>query len=192
MKRYGLLVVVFSAILSGCKGVPSGVKVVEPFDVQRYQGTWYEIARLDHRFERGLTHVSATYTPRDDGGVTVNNRGYDEKHRRWKDIQGRAYFVDEATQGRLKVTFFWPFYGAYNVIVLDREAYSFAMVCGPSRKYLWILAREKTLPAAVLDGLIAEALRLGFPTEQLIYVRQDGAVVSDPEAGNHTEKGKMP
>lgn len=177
--RVPLLLMALVAVFSGCTGIPSGVRVVEGFDIQRYQGTWYEIARLDHRFERGLTHVSATYAPRSDGGIDVENRGYDLERGRWKSIQGRAYFIGDTDQGRLKVTFFRPFYGAYNVIALDREGYSHAMVCGPSRNYLWILAREKTLPAGVLDGLTSEALRLGFPTDQLIYVRQDGATLSE-------------
>jgi apolipoprotein D and lipocalin family protein len=176
MKTSGILTVFSSLLLAGCTGVPSGVRVVESFDLQRYQGTWYEIARLDHRFERGLTHVSATYTPRSGGGVAVKNRGYDSARGRWKSIEGRAYFVDEADKGRLKVTFFRPFYAAYNVIALDREAYSYAMVCGPNRDYLWILARERALPAPVLDDLVTQAQRLGFPTADLISVPQDGDV----------------
>ena len=183
MKPSNILAVASSLILAGCTGIPSGIRAVENFDVQRYQGTWYEIARLDHRFERGLTCVSATYTPRDDGGIAVHNRGYDPKSNCWKEIQGRAYFVGEANKGRLKVTFFWPFYGAYNVIALDREAYSYAMVCGPSRSYLWILARKKKLPAPVLDGLISEAQRLGFATEGLIFVPQDDESGAVPDPG---------
>lgn len=180
MKLFKILAAASSLLVAGCTGIPSGIRAVENFDGQRYQGTWYEIARLNHSFERGLTCVSATYTPRDDGGISVHNRGYDPKNSRWKDIQGRAYFMDEANKGRLKVTFFWPFYGAYNVIALDQEAYSFAMVCGPSRSYLWILARQKTLPTPVLDRLVAEARKLGFPTDGLIFVPQDG------EAGTPT------
>ncbi len=177
MKASNIFAVASSLILAGCTGIPSGVQVVERFDIQRYQGTWYEVARLDHSFERGLTSVSATYTPRDDGGIAVHNRGYDPKSGRWKEVEGRAYFVEEPTKGHLKVTFFWPFYGAYNVIALDREAYSCAMVCGPSKSYLWILAREKTLPAPVLDGLISEALRFGFQTDGLIFVTQDAGAI---------------
>ncbi len=177
MKPSSLLAAASSLILAGCTGIPSGVRAVENFDVQRYQGTWYEIARLDHRFERGLTRVSATYTPRDDGGLTVHNRGYDPKRDCWKEVQGRAYFIEEADKGRIKVTFFWPFYGAYNVIALDRETYSFAMVCGPNRSYLWILARNRTLPGPVLDGLVLADKRLAFPTDGLIFVTQDGKVM---------------
>jgi apolipoprotein D and lipocalin family protein len=101
MKPPNILVVASSLILGGCTGIPSGVQAVDNFDVQRYQGTWYEVARLDHRFERGLNCASATYTPRDDGGITVHNRGYDPKSGRWKEIQGRAYFAEETSKGRL-------------------------------------------------------------------------------------------
>ncbi len=197
MKFFGTLVATSAAILAGCTGLPSGVRAVENFDVQRYQGTWYEIARLDHRFERGLTHVSATYTPRDDGGVAVENRGYDTRRGRWKSIQGRAYFMDGADKGRLKVTFFWPFFGAYNVIALDREAYSYALVCGPSRGYLWILARERTLPAPLLDDLTAQAQRLGFRVEELIFVPQQNSppgstAQADPENNHQNAKEPKP
>lgn len=181
MKPLQALAAAASLLLTGCVGVPSGVQVVESFDAHRYQGKWYEIARLDHPFERGLTHVSATYTARDDGGLAVHNQGYDPKTGQWKEVRGRAYLVTEPGKGRLKVTFFWPFYGAYNVIALDRDAYSFAMVCGPNRSYLWILAREKSLPAPVLNGLIAEARRLGFPTDDLILVSHDSAAPTPPD-----------
>jgi apolipoprotein D and lipocalin family protein len=167
-----LFLMVSSALFSGCTGIPRGIRVVEDFDVARYQGTWHEIARLDHRFERGLTHVAATYTPKPDGSVDVENRGYDPGRGRWKSVRGRAYSLGAADKGRLKVTFFWPFYGAYNVIALDHETYSYAMVCGPSRAYLWILARENSLPAPILDALLAQAKELGFRTETLIFVPQ--------------------
>lgn len=185
---------VLSAIFAGCTGLPSGVRAVDNFDARRYQGTWYEIARLDHRFERGLTHVSAVYTPRDDGGIAVQNRGYDSHRGRWKAIQGRGYFKGSADTGRLKVTFFWPFYGAYNVIALDREDYSYAMVCGPNRNYLWILAREKSLPAPVLADLTAQALRFGFRVEELIFVPQQNppplsTADPKPKGSNQTVKG---
>ena len=184
MNRFLLIGILTSsaAILGGCTGIPSGLRVVEGFDVQRYQGTWYEIARLDHRFERGLTHVSATYTPKKGGGIAVENRGYDAQNERWKNIQGRATLSGTTGEGRLKVSFFWPFYGAYNVIALDREDYSHAMVCGPSRDYLWILARESSLPSDVLESLVARAEQLGFRTENLIFVPQQ-----DPPLNNSSK-----
>ena len=189
MKLIQVLAVATFLFAAGCAGIPPGVRAVENFDIERYQGTWYEIARLDHRFERGLTHVSATYTLRHDRGVAVHNRGYAPKNSRWKEVRGRAYFVEDPSKGRLKVTFFWPFYGAYNVIALDEDAYSFAMVCGPSKSYLWILGRNRTLPASILDNLIAEATQLGFPTDALIFVPQGGEPGTSPGASGALEMG---
>ncbi len=159
---------------AGCVRLPPGVPSVESFDLNRYQGTWYEIARLDHPFERGLMNVAATYTPRGDGSIEVWNRGYNPAKGRWQEIRGRALpLPPPAAVGRLKVSFFRPFYGAYNVIALDQEQYRYAMVCGPSRSYLWILAREKRLESALLDRLVSRAAELGFPTAELITVVHD-------------------
>jgi len=162
-----------SLIFAGCSSIPTGVQAVRNFDVNRYQGTWYEIVRLDHIFERGLSNVSATYTLRDDGGIDVLNKGFDDDTGQWKQIKGKAYFVKDKTVGRLKVTFFWPFYGGYNIISLDPENYSYAMVCGPNRSYLWILAREKILSRPVIEQLTITAQNLGFKTDKLIFVEHD-------------------
>ncbi len=167
------LVFLAPAVLSGCVSVPPGIKPVANFDVTRYLGTWHEIARLDHSFERGLTNVSATYTQRKDGGINVLNKGYHERLGRWKQAKGRAYFVGEPTTGFLKVSFFGPFYGSYVVMALDRDDYSYAMVCGPNRSYLWVLARDKTLSRPILDALLAQAKDLGFDTNKLIFVAHD-------------------
>jgi apolipoprotein D and lipocalin family protein len=162
-----------SFLFAGCSSIPSGVRAVGNFDVNRYQGTWYEIARLDHGFERGLSNVSATYTLQDDGGIHVLNKGFDKNSGQWKQIEGKAYFVKDKTVGRLKVTFFWPFYGGYNIIALDQENYSYAMVCGPNRSYLWILARQKTLSRPVIEQLTMTAENIGFKTGSLIFVEHD-------------------
>jgi apolipoprotein D and lipocalin family protein len=195
MQPFGSFVLLCILIFSGCMGVPPGVQVVEDFEIERYQGAWYEIARLDHRFEKGLTHVSATYTPRADGGVTVNNRGYDSKRNRWKSIEGRAYAAEAADKGRLKVSFFRPFYAAYNVIALDQKDYSFAMVCGANKSYLWILSREKILPDSVFNKLVSDASRVGFPTQDLVLVPQDNALLSSSNSVSktktHNEKGEL-
>lgn len=174
MKPFHITTLAACLLGAGCAiSIPSGVQPVKDFDINRYQGKWYEIARLDHSFERGLDNVSATYTLRKDGGVDVLNRGYDRQKERWKEARGRAYFVDQPTVGRLKVSFFRPFYGAYNVIALDRDEYRYAMVCGPDRSYLWILAREKQLSESKLDELLEQAKELGFDTEALIFVEHD-------------------
>ncbi len=161
-------------LLGGCAvAPPDGVTPVAGFELNRYLGQWYEIARLDHSFERGLSNVSASYSPRDDGGIRVLNRGYDAETGRWKEAEGRAYFTGEPTVGSLKVSFFGPFYGGYHIVALDRENYSYAMISGPSRDYLWILARDRQLSPVVLDGLLQQARALGVATEQLIVVKQD-------------------
>ena len=160
-------------LVPGCVGLPEGITPVAEFDVQRYLGQWYEIARLDHSFERGLEKVSADYSLRNDGGINVINRGYDTAKKEWKEAKGRAYFVGEPTVGRLKVSFFGPFYGGYNIITLDRQGYSYSMVCGPDRSYLWILSRTPEMEAGLLSGLVNQAKDLGFDTSSLIYVKHD-------------------
>ncbi len=155
-------------VLSGCTGHPEGVQPVSGFELERYLGTWHEIARLDHAFERGLTDVTAHYRRRDDGGIDVVNRGYDPDKGDWTEARGRAYFIGDADVASLKVSFFGPFYGGYHVFALDPE-YRWAMVAGPSREYLWILARQPELPPAVLNELLARARRAGFATDALIY-----------------------
>lgn len=158
--------------LFGCVGIPENVKPVSNFKLERYLGTWYEIARLDHPFERGLTRVTAQYSMRDDGGVRVVNRGYSEKEKKWKQAEGRAYFVQGKDTGFLKVSFFGPFNGSYIVFELDHEHYRYALVCGPDKSYLWILARDPELPKELRDDLIAKAASLGFDTRRLIFVDQ--------------------
>lgn len=168
-----IMIIPISFVLAGCASIPSGIQAVQDFNVSRYQGKWYEIARLDHSFERGLSNVSAAYTLRNDGGIDVLNRGFDKHSGSWKEAKGRAYFVKENTVARLKVSFFWPFYGGYNVISLDHDSYSYALVCGPNRSYLWILAREKTLSRLLIDKLVKTAENLGFSVEKLIFVEHD-------------------
>ena len=166
MSRYFTLLL---ALLGGCTGVPDGLTPVDNFDANRYLGTWYEIARLDHRFERGLEQVSAHYSLNPDGSIKVINRGYDPEQRQWQQAEGTAKFVGEPTIGQLKVSFFGPFYGGYNVLLLAPD-YRYALISGPDRDYLWILARSASLPEQDLKFLVAEAKRMGFATEQLIYV----------------------
>jgi len=171
--KYGKWLFTFLAAvwLAGCAGAPAGVEPVTGFDLQRYLGTWYEVARLDHPFERGLEKITATYELRDDGGVKVINRGYDVARGEWKEALGKAYFVGSPDVGQLKVSFFGPFYGGYNIIALDQQDYRWVMICGPSRSYLWILSREPGLPPDIQESLLAKARALGFDTDQLIFDR---------------------
>jgi apolipoprotein D and lipocalin family protein len=143
---------------------------VAGFEARRYEGLWYEIMRLDHRFERGLTNVTATYDIRDDGTVGVLNRGFDRTDCSWREVDGTATFQGAPTVASLSVTFFWPFAGGYHVFALDRQNYDYAMVSGPTTGYLWILARRPKLPAGVRSNLIANARARGFPVEDLIPV----------------------
>ncbi|MEM1434879.1 MAG: lipocalin family protein [Pseudomonadota bacterium] len=160
-------------LLAGCTGLPDGVQPVSGFELDRYLGTWYEVARLDHRFERGLSNVTATYSLRDDGGVRVANRGYDVEAQSWEEAIGKAYFIGASDIGRLKVSFFGPFYGGYNILELDQNNYRYALVAGPNRSFLWILARTPTLDDKTLGMLVARAQELEFPTAELIYVEHD-------------------
>ncbi len=167
-----LLCFALLAGLAGCAGtLPQGAVPVENFNLDRYLGTWYEIARLDHSFERGLSRATAFYALNEDGSVRVVNRGYQEEKKKWKEAVGKAKFVGERNIGRLKVSFFGPFYGGYNIIDLD-DAYSRVLICSNSTKYLWILAREPQLSQDVLTGLVGKARALNFPVDQLIYVDQ--------------------
>lgn len=159
-----------AVMISGCTGVPKGLTPVTGFDTDRYLGTWYEIARLDHTFERNLTHVRATYSLRAEGEIRVENEGFDARKREWKRIEGRAKFILDPDIGSLKVSFFGPFYSGYHIIALDKENYGYAMVTGPSRSYLWILSRDKNLDVSKRDDLISRAEALGFDTQKLIIV----------------------
>jgi apolipoprotein D and lipocalin family protein len=171
-RRLGLAVLSLGLLLglSACATAPPpGVAVVSPFDAARYMGQWFEIARLDHRFERGLSHVSASYALQPDGSVSVTNRGYNAAKGAWNEAVGRAVFTGERNTGSLKVSFFGPFYGGYHVIALDPD-YRWAMVIGPDTGYLWILARDTTLPADVRARLLEQATRVGVDTRALIWV----------------------
>jgi apolipoprotein D and lipocalin family protein len=159
--------------LAGCAGTPTGVDAVSGFQIERYTGKWYEIARLDHPFERGLSNVTAHYSLRKDGDIRVINRGYNESAGRWEEAEGRAKFIAGPDVGHLKVSFFGPFYGGYNIIALDRQSYQYALVAGNDRDYLWILSRSPELGADVTARLLQKAESLGFAVDELIFVPHD-------------------
>ena len=162
------------AAMLGCasSSPPAGIVAVTPFDLQRYQGQWYELARLDHVFERGMSDVTATYTPQGDGSVRVLNRGFDTGKGAWKQAEGRALFTGDAQTASLKVSFFGPFYGGYHVAALD-AGYQWALVLGPDRSYFWILSRSKQLAPALREQLVARASALGVDTQALIWVTHE-------------------
>ena len=167
LKPLSLIMLLF---LVGCVGIPDGVTPVNNFSLERYLGQWYEIARLDHTFERGLSQVSAQYSMRQDGGVRVLNRGYSTADEAWEEAEGKAYFVQEPDLGYLKVSFFGPFYGSYIIFELDHEGYQYSLVSGPDKSYLWLLSRTPSISAELQASLLEKARDLGFDTSQLIFV----------------------
>lgn len=171
IKRVVLIFIATFAI-SNCTSVPDGIEPVSEFQLAKYLGTWYEVARMDHSFERGLQQVTAEYSLREDGGVNVLNRGYNQLEGEWDQATGKAYFVGDSSTGHLKVSFFGPFYASYVIYELDKQNYQYALVTGPDRSYMWILSRQKTLPDAKLNELLEKAKSHGFATESLIFVTQ--------------------
>lgn len=166
------LIVLICLAISGCLGMPESVRPVSNFETEKYLGKWYEIARLDHSFERGLTQVTAEYSLRDDGGIDVINRGFSAADNAWEKATGKAYFVDDNSEGYLKVSFFGPFYGSYVVFELDTTDYQYAFVSGPDLSYLWLLSRTPQASASVMNSFIKKSKELGFDTDSLIMVEQ--------------------
>lgn len=165
-----VLLMTLALLLAGCVDKPANIEAVKPFDSQRYLGKWYEIARLDHSFERGLSQVTADYSMREDGGIKVVNRGYNDEKKEWKQAEGKAYFVGPRDEGYLKVSFFGPFYGAYIVFDLPAD-YSHSMISGPDKSYLWILSRTPHMDGATQKRLVDQAQALGYDTSKLIFVK---------------------
>ncbi|MDH5436208.1 MAG: lipocalin family protein [Gammaproteobacteria bacterium] len=160
-------------MLTGCTGLPEGIEPVDEFELTRYLGKWYEIARLDHSFERGKNNVTAEYSLRDDGGVKVINRGYSISEKKWSQSEGKAYFVQTPDQAYLKVSFFGPFFGSYVVFELDKEEYQYAFVTGPDRSYLWLLSRTPTVSQELLDRFVEKSKASGFNTDALIIMNSN-------------------
>jgi apolipoprotein D and lipocalin family protein len=159
--------------LSGCAGLPEDIEPVTGFDSDRYLGTWYEIARLDHSFERGLTNVYAEYSLNEDGSVKVINRGYNAEEEQWEEADGRAVFVEDENTGHLKVSFFGPFYASYVVFELDKEEYSYSYVTGYNRDYLWFLSRTPEVSDEAMEAFRDRARAEGFDLNELILVGQE-------------------
>ncbi|KEY18891.1 lipocalin family protein [Kaistella antarctica] len=161
------------AFLSSCAvGIPKGATAVQNFDSQKYLGKWYEIARFDFRFERGLNNVTATYSMKDNGNIKVDNKGYNFEKKKWSESIGEAQFVDNYNVARLKVSFFKPIWAGYNVIDMD-ENYKYALVAGNNLDYLWILSREKTIPQEYKERFLEKAESIGYDTSKLIWVEHD-------------------
>jgi apolipoprotein D and lipocalin family protein len=171
MKALLALLLIF---LGGCSAINAAstahIASVENFDLTRYMGTWYEITRMPHRFERNLQQVTATYILQDNGSVSVLNRGFNTKKNKWSEAKGKAWMPDSATPSQLKVQFFWPFSGAYRIIYLTPD-YSLAVVTSSSTKYFWILSRTPTVDEQTYAHLMAMASAWGFDTQQFIRVK---------------------
>lgn len=153
--------------------MPESVKPVEAFKLDKYLGKWYEIARLDHSFERGLTQVTADYSLKSDGGVRVINRGFSAVDNEWKEAEGKAYFVESDSEGYLKVSFFGPFYGSYVIFELEEKNYQYAFISGPNTDYLWLLSKTKTVDPEVIEKFKIMSKELGFNINDVIYVDHD-------------------
>ena len=158
-----------AVLIVGCTGLPDDVEPVVGFDSERYLGTWHEIARLDHSFERNLERVTATYGLNEDGSISVLNKGFNTQKREWRQAEGVAKPMGSRDVGHLKVSFFGPFYGTYAVFELADD-YSYAFVSGYSTDYLWLLAREPQVSLEVRERFIAQSQSLGFEIDDLIWV----------------------
>lgn len=168
-----LFLSIASLFISGCLGMPESVTPVKDFELNKYLGKWYEIARLDHSFERGLEKITAEYSLREGGGILVKNRGFSVKKNKWSEAEGKAFFIGEPNEGYLKVSFFGPFYSSYVIFELDKEKYQYAFISGKDNSYLWLLSRTPTVDEELLIQFSKKAKKLGFNTEQLIYVNQN-------------------
>ncbi|WP_353129118.1 lipocalin family protein [Parapedobacter pyrenivorans] len=160
------------ALFSTCGSIPRNAKPIDHFELNRYLGKWYEIARFDYRFEKNLNNVTAKYSLNDNGTVRVVNSGFDYKKNEWKSATGKAKFRNDKQTAALKVSFFGPFYSGYNVIAIDKD-YQYALVAGESLKYLWILSRTTTIPSDVKQAYLEKAKAVGYDTSKLIWVEHD-------------------
>lgn len=172
------ILLVSMGLFFSCQNMPERAEAVTNFQKEKYLGKWYEIARLDHRFERNLTDVTAEYSLKDDGVIKVINRGYDTEEDTWKKAKGKAKFREKETIGELKVSFFGPFYSGYNVIAID-DNYKYALVAGKDLSYLWLLSRSRTMPEDIQSNFLAQAEDIGYDTSELIWVKHSRIPASD-------------
>ena len=163
---------VVATIFTSCVGIPDGVTAVQNFNKDKYLGKWYEIARFDFRFERNLDNTTAQYSINPDGSIKVLNQGYNYVKKEWDSAEGKAKFVGSESEARLKVSFFGPFYGGYNVVDID-ENYQNALIYGNSKKHMWILSRNKTIDEATKKRFIEKAKKDGFDVSKLIWVNHN-------------------
>lgn len=169
---YQFVIIVIILCFYSCGTIPKNVVAVKPFYKEKYLGKWYEIARIDFKFEKDLNNTTAEYSLRDDGKIKVENKGFNVKKEEWVQAIGKAKFVDDENIAMLKVSFFGPFYSGYNVIAID-ENYKYALVAGKSKKYLWILSRENTIPENIKQEYLRIAENFGYNIDELLWVTHD-------------------
>lgn len=173
MSQKFIISIITIVFLSGCTGKPQGIEPIQGFTLNKYLGKWYEIARLDHSFERGLSAVTAEYALREDGGVSVLNSGKIIKEGTRKTAEGRAYFIGKETVGHLKVSFFGPFFGSYIIFEIDEKDYQYAFITSYNKSYLWFLSRTPQVSEELRSHFIKRAKDLGFSIDQLIFVEHE-------------------
>jgi len=172
-KTYFLLKTIVIMIgFSSCSTIPKGVVAVKPFDKERYLGKWYEIARIDFKYERDLNNTTAEYSLNTNGTIRVDNKGFNTKNGKWQQAIGKAKFVGDDNIAMLKVSFFGPFYSGYNVIAIDSD-YRYALIAGVNFKYLWILSREISIPDEIKNKYLKIAKDFGYNTSDLLWIKHD-------------------
>ena len=171
-KLINLSMIAIALSFTACQAIPKGAKPVTNFEAKKYIGEWYEIARLDFKFERNLNNTKAQYSLKDNGDIKVVNSGYNYVKNNWTEREGNAKFTGSDSIGALKVSFFGPFYSGYNVLAID-EAYKYALVAGKNLNYLWILSREKTIPNHVKETYLSKAKALGYNINDLVWVEHN-------------------
>lgn len=169
---YALITFVLITIFYSCSTIPENASAVQPFYKEKYLGKWYEIARIDFKFEKNLNNTTAEYSLREDGKIKVDNKGYNIKKKKWVQAIGKAKFVGDENVAMLEVSFFGPFYSGYNVIAID-DNYKYALVAGKNKKYLWILSRETTIPENIKKNYLKLAESIGYNTNDLLWVKHD-------------------
>lgn len=170
IKLFQTITLIVSVIyLSSCSTIPKGVTAYKPFNKERYLGKWYEIARIDFKYEKNLNNTTAEYSLNSDGTIKVDNKGYNTKTGEWVQAIGKAKFIGSDTIAMLKVSFFGPFYAGYNVIAIDPD-YTYALVAGANFKYLWILSRNTSIPNDIKNKYLKIAKDFGYNTSDLLWI----------------------
>ncbi len=172
MRNSFLFLVLATVCISACTGLPKGIVPIDNFELQQYYGKWYEVARLDNRFERDLQQVTAEYSAGEEGFVVVKNRGYNTAKEEWEEITGKAKFKSDPKTGHLLVSFFGPIYASYVIFELDN--YQQAYVVGNNRKNLWFLSRTPDVSESAKEAFLKKVQALDFNIDKLIWVEHSG------------------